>query len=94
LRMAARRLLGRDVRDAAATLATLAATLADEHHDEIDVHEFRALGLVLARLADIKGTRCIIYRVDRVDIQEELRQCLVATLLHQGRGVDAAEQFN
>jgi len=94
LRMAARRLLGRDVRDAAATLATLAATLADEHHDEIDVHEFRALGLVLAQLADINGTRCIIHRVDRVDIQEELRQCLVASLLHQGRGVDAAEQFN
>lgn len=94
LRMAARRLLGRDVRDGAAALATMAATLADENHDEIDVHEFRALGLVLARLADINGTRRIIYRVDRVEIKEELRQCLVATLLRQGRGVDAAEQFN
>jgi hypothetical protein len=94
LRAAAKRLLGRGVRDGAATLAHMAADLACEDPEDINEYEFRQLGLLLARLADIDGTRRILDRVDRVDIKEEVRQCLVATLLRQGRGVDAAHQFN
>jgi hypothetical protein len=72
----------------------MAADLACEDPEDINEYEFRQLGLLLARLADIDGTRRILDRVDRVDIKEEVRQCLVATLLRQGRGVDAAHQFN
>jgi hypothetical protein len=74
LRAAAKRLLGRGVRDGAATLAHMAADLACEDPEDINEYEFRQLGLLLARLADIDGTRRILDRVDRVDRVDRLRR--------------------